>query len=196
MNSASSRIQLGVIVGAKGLRGEVRIKSFTEDPADVAAYGPVVADDGREFTLKVTGSAQGVVIARIKGVNDRNAAEALKGRTLSVDRDALPKADEGTYYQADLIGLAAVLTTGEDVGKVTAVYNFGAGDMFEVTMVNGHSELVPFTEAAIANVDIANRTLTIHPLKGLFDHDPKADEEERRKEGQEEPRDVNDTDEP
>ena len=178
-------MQLGVIVGVKGLRGEVRVKSFTEDPADVAAYGPVTTDDGRVFALKVTGLAQGSVTVRIKGVDDRTAAEALKGRTLSVDRKALPAAEEGTYYQADLVGLAAELTTGESLGTVTAVYNFGAGDMFEVTMVNGRTELVPFTDAAIANVDVANRKLTINPLSGLFENDSAKDEEERRKEEQE-----------
>jgi 16S rRNA processing protein RimM len=196
-----SRVCLGVIVGAKGLRGEVRIKSFTEDPADIAAYGPVTIDDGRTFIIKVTGTAQGVITARIKGVDDRNAAEALKGRTLSVDRKALPDTQDGSYYHADLVGLAAALASGEALGKVTAVYNFGAGDMFEVTMANGRSELVPFTDAAIAGVDMANRKLTIHPLPGLFENDPAAegrqreeerafnaraaDEEERRKEEQE-----------
>jgi 16S rRNA processing protein RimM len=186
VSSAASRICLGVIVGAKGLRGEVRVKSFAERPADVAAYGPLSTDDGRSFTLTVTGKAQGVVIARIKGVADRTAAEQLKGTKLYVDRDALPAADDGTYYHADLIGLAAVLSTGEALGTITAVYNFGAGDVVEVKMADGRSELVPFSEAAIAGVDLSGGKVTINPLPGLFENDSEADEAERRKEDQEE----------
>ncbi len=186
MEPASSRICLGVIVGAKGLRGEVRVKSFTERPADVAAYGPLSTDDGRAFALTVTGKAQGVVIARIKGVADRTAAEKLKGTKLYVARDALPETDDGSYYHTDLVGLAAELSTGETLGTITAVYNFGAGDVVEVKMADGRSELVPFSEAAIAGVDIAGGKVTINPLPGLFENDSEADERERRKEEQEE----------
>jgi len=182
---ASSRICLGVIVGVKGLRGEVRVKSFAERPADVAAYGPLSTDDGRAIALTVTGSAQGVVIARIKGVADRTAAEGLKGTKLYVDRAALPKAEDGTYYHADLVGLAAVLPSGEALGTVVAVYNFGAGDMFEVKLADGRTELVPFSDAAIAGVDLGGGKVTINPLPGLFENDSAADERERQKEGRE-----------
>lgn len=186
MSAASSRVCLGVIVGVKGLRGEVRVKSFTETPADVAAYGPLTTDDGRELALTLTGSAQGVLTARIKGVADRTAAEKLKGTQLYVDRAALPKTDDGTYYHADLVGLAAALTTGEALGNIVAVYNFGAGDMVEVKMADGRTELVPFTAAVIASVDLAGGKVTMNALPGLFEHDSAADEIERRKEEQEE----------
>ena len=182
MESASNRVCLGVVVGVKGLRGEVRVKSFTERPADIAAYGPLTTEDGRAFALTVTGSAQGVVIARIKGVADRNGAEALKGTKLFVDRVALPEAGEGTYYHADLVGMAAVLATGEALGPITAVYNFGAGDMVEVKLADGRTELVPFTDAAIAGVDVAAGKVTINALAGLFENDSAADEIERQKE--------------
>lgn len=185
MGPASSRICLGVIVGVKGLRGEVRVKSFAERPADVAAYGPLSTDDGRAIALTVTGSAQGVVIARIKGVADRTAAEGLKGTKLYVDRAALPDAEDGTYYHADLVGLAAVLPSGEALGTVVAVYNFGAGDMFEVEMADGRTELVPFSDAAIAGVDLGGGKVTVNPLPGLFENDSAADELERQKEGRE-----------
>jgi 16S rRNA processing protein RimM len=185
VSSASSRVCLGVIVGVKGLRGEVRIKSFTERPADVAAYGPVTTEDGRSFELTVTGAAQGAVTGRLKGVADCNAAEALKGVKLYVDRKALPATDDGTYYHADLVGLAAERAGGERLGKVTAVYNFGAGDMIEVTMADGRTELVPFTEAAVAKVDMAGGKVMINPLPGLFENDSEADERERRQEQEE-----------
>jgi len=178
----ASRVCLGVIVGAKGLRGEVRIKSFTEDPADVAAYGPVSASDGRKFALTVTGTAQGLVTVRLKGVADRNAAEALKGLELYVDRSALPAAEEGSYYHADLIGLDVALATGEELGRVTAVHNFGGGDMIDVKRSDGRSEFVPFNATAVAAVDMAGGRIVINPLPGMFaeagDERLKRDEEE------------------
>ncbi len=176
------RVCLGVIVGAKGLRGEVRIKSFTEDPADVAAYGPVSTGDGRKFTLTVTGAAKGAVIAKVKGVADRDAAEALKGLELYVERKALPEA-QGAYYHADLIGMAAELATGEALGEVSAVHNFGGGDMIEVRRGDGRSELVPFTAGAVATVDVAAGRIVINPLPGLFAGD--GEEGEREKESDE-----------
>ena len=182
MSPASSRVCLGVIVGVKGLRGEVRVKSFTEDPVDVAAYGPLATEDGRSFALTVSGAAQGAVIARIKGVADRNAAEALKGLKLYVERGALPAADDGSYYHADLVGLAAELVSGEKLGKVAGVFNFGAGDMIDVAIDEGRSELVPFNDVTIAEVDVAGGVIRINPVKGLFENDAEADAEERRKE--------------
>ncbi len=172
------RVCLGVIVGAKGLRGEVRIKSFTEDPADVAAYGPLTADDGRTLALSVTGQAAGAVIAKVKGVTDRNAAEALKGLELWIERSALPAAEEGAYYHADLIGLAVSLVTGEALGEVTAVHNFGGGDMIDVRRGDGRSDLIPFTPAVLVKVDLAEGVIVINPLPGLFDgNETKEDEE-------------------
>jgi 16S rRNA processing protein RimM len=182
VSSDSSRVCLGVIVGAKGLRGEVRVKSFTESPEDVAAYGPVTTDDGRTFALSVTGHAQGTVTVRVKGVADRNAAEALRGVMLYVDRAALPVPDAGTYYHADLIGLAVALAAGEVLGKVSAFYNFGAGDVMEVTAADGRTELVPFTAAVIAKVDPAAGRITVNPLPGLFDGNAETDERERQQE--------------
>ena len=180
MASPDARVCLGFAVGAKGLRGEVRIKSFTEKPADVAAYGPVTTDDGREFTVTVTGAAQGVLVGRIKGVADRNAAEALRGVKFYVARQALPKTDDGIYYHADLVGLAAELEGGEALGVVTAVYNFGAGDMLEVKLADGRTELLPFSDAVIAKVDMLSGKIFVNPLPGLFAND--SDAEERLKE--------------
>ena len=183
MKPAPQRVCLGVIVGVKGLRGEVRIKSYTEDPADVAAYGPLTTDDGRTFALTVSGAAQGAVTAKIKGVTDRNAAELLKGLQLFVDRKALPEAEEGSYYHADLIGMAVALTTGEELGRVIAVHNFGGGDMVEVKGANGESELVPFTAATVAGVDLAGGKIAVNPLPGMFASE--TDERQRRDEEEE-----------
>lgn len=177
--SPASRVCLGVIVGVKGLRGEVRIKSFTADPADVDAYGPVETKDGRRLEVTVTGAAQGVVVARINGVADRDAAEALKGTELYIDRKALPEAEEGSYYHADLIGLGVELVSGERLGSVAAVHNFGGGDMIEVKMAGGRDELVPFNDASIASVDLNGGVIRINPREGLFEDETNEEELER-----------------
>ena len=165
------RICVGAIVGAKGVRGEVRIKSFTENPRDVGAYGPVILTDGRKLVLKVTGTVKDLVVGRLEGIGDRDAAEALKGAQLFVERAALPPPEKGSYYHADLIGLDVKLTTGESRGRVSGVFNFGAGDMIEVTRADGETELVPFSGAAIASVDVAAGVVVVNPLPGLFDEE-------------------------
>lgn len=176
------KVCVGAVIGAKGVRGEVRIKSFTASPGDIGAYGPVATEDGRQFRLKVTGFAKDAVTARLDGIADRDAAEALKGTQLYVDRAALPPPEDGSYYHTDLIGLAARLTTGESLGEVTAVFNFGAGDMLEVTKPAngdkaGDTELIPFPGPAIETVDVAAGTIVIVPLPGLFDDGEDGDAE-------------------
>lgn len=171
------RVCLGVIVGVKGLRGELRVKSFTEEPGDVAAYGPLTASDGRTFKMSVVNVLADVVIAKVEGVDDRMAAEALKGLELFVDRAVLPETEGDTYYHADLIGLAVETTTGERVGKVSAFYNFGGGDVMEVT-AEGRTDtgFVPFTADVIAAVDVAGGKVLIVPTPGLFDDERREEE--------------------
>ena len=161
---------LGVVTGARGLKGEVRIKSFTADPADLAAYGPlwdVGAETGRR--LKVVGEAKGQVIARIDGVGDRDAAEALKGLELHVPRSALPAPEDDEFYHADLVGLEAVSVAGEALGRVSAVEDFGAGDVLEITGGPYKGLVVPFTRAVVPEVDVAGGRLTVDPPPGLLE---------------------------
>ncbi|MDX2222844.1 MAG: ribosome maturation factor RimM [Rhodospirillaceae bacterium] len=174
--SPQGRVCLGVIVGSKGLRGEVRIKSFTETPEGLAAYGPLATEDGaRVFKVKVVGAAKGVVIARLAGIEDRTAADRLKGLKLYVDRARLPRPDAGTYYHADLVGLAVTVERpegSERLGEVKAVLNYGGGDILEVARpgeAKGKTLLVPFTAAAVAAVDLGQGEVRIRPLPGLFD---------------------------
>jgi 16S rRNA processing protein RimM len=165
-----ARVCLGVIVGVKGLRGELRVKSFTEAPGDVAAYGPLTASDGRTFNLSVVNVLEDVVIATVEGVADRDGAEALKGLELFVDRAVLPQTEGDTYYHADLIGLAVETTAGERVGKVSAFHNFGGGDVMEVT-AEGRTDtgFLPFTGDVIAAVDVVGGKVVIVPTPGLFE---------------------------
>ncbi len=180
-------VLLGVVIGAQGIRGEVKVKTFTGDPEALGDYGPLQDVRGEQtFRLTVRRLAKGdVVIASIKGIDDRNAAEALKGTELFVPRSALPPAAEGEFYYADLIGLTAITTTGRVLGQVVAVHNYGAGDMLEVKTEGGRSAMVPFTDDAVPEVDLAERRVLVEPAFWLGD--PETDEyrkgEDRKVEG-------------
>ena len=151
-----AHICLGEITGAHGIRGEVRVRSFTARAEDVAAYGTLADETGtRSFALTVTGMARGAVLARIDGVADRNAAEALKGTRLFVDRNRLPKPEADEFYHADLIGLTARRADGTSLGRIVAVQNFGAGDALEIAPETGVTFYVPFTADAVPEVDSA-----------------------------------------
>ncbi|HLY54442.1 MAG TPA: ribosome maturation factor RimM [Stellaceae bacterium] len=167
---SSRRLCVGVVAGAHGIRGGVRIKSFTAVPADVGAYGPVSDEAGaRAFVVKVTGEQKGVVLAKLDGVTTRDAAEALKGMRLYVDRDKLPAAAPDEFYHADLIGLDAALADGSPFGKVAAVWDFGAGDSLEIERPDGTTIMVPFTLAAVPTIDLAGGRIVVDPPSGLFD---------------------------
>ncbi len=155
-DAKSEKVCLGVIAGAHGVRGLVKIKSFTEAPEDIAAYGPLCDETGqRRFVIKVKGRAKGLVLAELDGVHDRDQAQALHGLQLYVERDALPRLDEDeTFYQADLIGLAAEDPEGRPLGRVVAVPNFGAGDLLEVLDPERVSQFYPFTRAVVPEVDL------------------------------------------
>jgi 16S rRNA processing protein RimM len=164
-----NRILLGRIAGAHGIRGEVLIKTFTAAPENVGAYGPLSDESGtRTFKLKSARATPKGVVARLHGVDDRNGAEALKGIALYIERERLPAAAEGEFYHADLIGLAAVDGDGKPVGEIVAVQNYGAGDLLEIRLAgSSKTELVPFTDAAVPEVDIAaRRVVVVMPATG------------------------------
>ena len=163
------KVAVAEIGAAHGLKGEVRLRSFTQEPMAVTAYGPLVAPDGRAFEIvsarPASGTSAHMLVVRFKGVADRNAAEALTGTRLSLPYDRLPPAEEGEFYHADLIGLAAVTPDGAALGTVVAVLNHGAGDLIEIAPAVGSSILVPFTEAAVPEVDVAaGRIVAIPPI--------------------------------
>lgn len=164
--SGARRVLLGRITGVHGLKGEVVVHSFTEVPEDIAAYGPLQAGTGeRQVSLQVVRVAEKGVIARVAGVSDRTAAEALKGTELWVDRALLPDAEAGTYYHADLIGLSAVSPNGVAIGEIVAVQNYGAGDLLQIRLTGKRrTELVPFQDAFVPEVDVAaGRVVVVMP---------------------------------
>jgi 16S rRNA processing protein RimM len=158
---SDKQILLGKILGPHGLKGEVKIKSFTADPLAVASYGAVLAPDGRRFKLERARLQGDIVIAAIKGIADRNVAETLKGLELSVERDDLPETDEGEYYQADLIGLAVFDEAGDKVGEIVGFQNFGAGDLVEIARDGGGTSFVPFADSMIPVVDVEEGRVTL-----------------------------------
>ncbi|WP_378946908.1 ribosome maturation factor RimM [Mesorhizobium sp. ANAO-SY3R2] len=156
MAKLNNPVQMAVIGAAHGIKGELRVKTFTGDPLALGDYGPLYAKDGRAFEITDIRPANEVVVVRFKGVTDRNAAEALTNTELFVDRAALPDdTEEGEFYHADLVGLAVRDETGEPVGKVFAVQNFGGGDILEIQYQGRKGVLIPFTEAAVPVVDVA-----------------------------------------
>lgn len=160
----STRVCVGAIVGAQGVRGQVRVKSFTAAAADVAAYGPVESEDkSRRFVLKVMGEVKGLVIARLEGVNDRNEAEAMRGTRLYVPRDRLPKTEEDEFFYSDLAGLRVEATDGTVIGNVKGLADFGAGEVLDIGRAEGGSFMVPFTKAAVPVIDLAGGRLVVVP---------------------------------
>lgn len=168
----AARVCVAAVAGAHGVRGLVRLKTFTEVPEDCAAYGPLSSQDGsRIYKVELQGRHKALLLARIEGVTDRDQAEAMRGTRFYVDRSALPApGDEDEFYHADLIGLAAELRDGSTLGRVRAVYDFGAGDTLELTGTpDGKPLMVPFTLAVVPVVDIAGGRLVVDPPPGLLD---------------------------
>jgi 16S rRNA processing protein RimM len=175
------KVCIGVIAGPHGVKGQVRLKSFTAEPADVAAYGPVTdAAGARAFRLEITGTARNLLIAQIDGVKDRNAAEALRGVELYIDRDRLPAAEEDEFYHADLIGLPVRTADGGAFGTVVALANYGAGDVIEIRSVDGGTEILPFTRDVVPEIDLENGFLVVAPPAETYARPEDAEAEARR----------------
>jgi 16S rRNA processing protein RimM len=157
------RVLIGRIGAPHGVRGEVAIQSYAEDPSAIASYGPLETEDGkRRIELKIVRVTAKGIVARIAGIDDRNGVEALKGLALYVERSGLPAAAEGEFYRTDLIGLRAVDPDGRTLGSVVGVDNYGAGDILELRLEGTReTELIPFADAYVPAVDLDAGTITI-----------------------------------
>jgi 16S rRNA processing protein RimM len=161
------------IGAAHGVRGAVKLWTFTEDPLAVKRYGPLQTKDGaRQFEVTHARQAKDHLVASFKGIATREDAEKLNGIELYVARDKLPATDEGEYYHADLIGLAAVTLANEPLGRVIAIHNFGAGDIIEIAPSHGATMLLPFTNAVVPTVDIAGGRVVIELPGEIVGDDP------------------------
>jgi len=161
------------IGAAHGVRGAVKLWTFTDDPLAVKRYGPLATKDGaRHFEVASAREAKGHLVATFKDVTTREAAERLKGVELYVAREKLPDTDENEYYHADLIGLAAVTSTDDPLGRVVAIHNFGAGDIIEIAPPRGATMLLPFTNAVVPTVDLAGGRVVIELPAEIEGDDP------------------------
>lgn len=157
---AEPQVTLAAVAGAHGVRGEVRLKLFAESAESIGRHQRVRVGD-RDLTLLGVKPGGGGAVARFAEISDRNAAEALRGSLLTVDRSALPPLDEGEYYHADLIGLTCETTEGEPVGTVVAVENYGAGDILEIEQAGGRLAMVPFKEGV---ADFLDGRIKVDPI--------------------------------
>jgi 16S rRNA processing protein RimM len=178
----AAHICIARIGAAHGVRGAVKLWTFTEDPLAVKAYGPLLTKDGaRSFEIASAREAKGHLVATLKGVGSREDAERLNGIELYIARDKLPATDENEYYHADLIGLVAVTSADEPLGRVIAIHNFGAGDIIEIEPPHGATMLLPFTNAVVPTVDLKSGRVVIELPKEIDGDDPSAaDLSERR----------------
>jgi len=176
----STRVCVGAVAGAFGVRGEVRLKSFCADPAAIETYAPLTDETGkRQFELRLSRPIKNGFAARLSGVTTKEAADALRGTRLYADRAKLPPLDEEEFYHADLIGLDVLDTGGTLLGSVKAVLNHGASDLLEIRAAGARQTvLLPFTRAAVPTVDLASGRIIADPPDGLFDGgDPSGSDE-------------------
>ena len=170
MRTPADRVLLGEIGAAQGLKGEVRLRSYTQDPAAIARYGALEDEGGRTVEIVSVRITPKALIASIKGITTREGAEALNHTKLYIPRARLPEREEEEWYHTDLIGLTAFGRDGEEIGTVVAVQNFGAGDLIEIKpKIGGATVLVPFTRDTVPEVDVEGGRLNVAPPEGLFE---------------------------
>lgn len=175
----ANRICLGAIVGVHGIKGEVKVKSFTEIDEDIDQYGPLENKAGdKKFSVKVTGHSKELLRVKIKGVDDRNVSESLIGTELYVNKDVLPELEEDEYYHSDLIGLKVIeKTSNQEAGTVVGVYNFGAGEILEIKVNStGKLEMIPFTKQYVPTVNVKEGFIIVESAIMNFAQDNAEDE--------------------
>jgi 16S rRNA processing protein RimM len=170
----AAQICVARIGAPHGVRGAVKLWTFTEEPLAVKRYGPLATKDGaRHFEVTHAREAKGHLVATLKGVATREDAERLNGIELYIAREKLPATGTDEYYHADLIGLIAVNAANEPIGRVTAIHNFGAGDIIEIAPPHGATMLLPFTNEVVPTVDLAGRRVVVE-LPGEIEGDDPA----------------------
>ena len=156
-------------MGAFGVKGEVRLKSFCAMPEDLDNYGTLMSEDGKQtFDLTISRPVKGGFAARIEGVRFKDQADKLRGVRLYVSREVLPNLPDDQYYHSDLMGMTVFGTGGEMLGKVRAVHDHGAGDFLEVRLILGDDVLIPFTNDAVPTVDLASGRIIVDPPEGVM----------------------------
>ena len=163
-------LSIGTIVGPQGIRGHFKVKPFTAAPKSLSAYGPVTTDNGQQLILQILSvNSKGLAIVRAKGVDTRDAAEALRGATLYVVRESLPEPNDGEFYHADLLGMMVKTQDGASLGSLLAIHDFGAGEIAELAPRKGSTIMVPFGGDRLIAVDIAAQEICLSVPDGLLD---------------------------
>jgi len=180
MTKLKNPVQMAVIGAPHGVRGEVRVKTFTADPLALGDYGPFADEQGRTYTIAALRPAKNVLVARFREIDSREKAEAMTGIALYVDRSVLPEdLEEDEFYHADLIGLTVRDEVDNEIGRVTAMHDFGGGDIIELALGNRRSAMVPFTLAAVPEIALAEGFIRIDSVAaGLVDSDEGEEGEE------------------
>lgn len=177
MTKLLNPVLMATIGAAQGLRGEVRVRSYTSDPTALGDYGKLHTEDGRVFEILEIREAKNIAIVRFMGINDRNSAEALAGVELFIERDNLPdeELEDDEFYYADLEGLEVVDQDGKSYGTVSAVHDFGAGDLLEIKGPGRRPALIPFSEAAVLEIDLEGGKVLIDPMAAGLIENPDED---------------------
>lgn len=167
-----NKVCIGAIVGVHGIKGEVKVKCFSDDEKNFNRYARFTNKTGKQvFEAKSVGHSKELLRVKIKGIDDRNTAETLVGIELYVARDLLPQLKEDEFYHADLIGLSAQNKQGDIIGTVNALYNFGAGDLIEIKMADKRTELLPFNSQYVPVINIKDRYIIIEMMQYAADED-------------------------
>ena len=156
---------VGAIAGSFGVNGEVRLKSFCSEPSDISVYNPLISEDGsKSFQLEITGQLKIGLSAKIDGIVNKEQAEQLKGTRLYAERHRFPTLNSGEYYHADLIGLKTKDMKSNEIGRVEALHDYGAGPILEIYIDQiGSTVLIPFTEKSVPNIDLKEKCIIIDP---------------------------------
>lgn len=168
------KILVGVILGAHGVRGDVRVRSFTSDPKSLFKFKAVTDESGkRVVALKHKGAAKGDFIVSLADVKDKDAADALRGTKLFVERAALPKTRKREYYEVDLVGIKVLTVEGKTLGEVQALHDYGAGPFLEINPSKGQSFMLPFNDVFVPDVDLESDIITAFIPEGWLSEEPK-----------------------
>lgn len=174
---SDNKICLGAVVGVHGIKGEVKVKCFSDNEKNLTRYGNVTNEAGdKSFSLKIVGHSKELLRVKVKGIDDRNTAETLVGTAFYINRDLLPDLKEDEFYHTDLIGLEAKNSNGDKIGEVNAMYNFGAGDIIELKLNEGSLEMLPFTKAYVPTINIKEHYIIVEMMQYAQDDEDEGNE--------------------
>lgn len=174
---SDNKICLGAVVGVHGIKGEVKVKCFSDNEKNLTRYGNVTNEAGdKSFSLKIVGHSKELLRVKVKGIDDRNTAETLVGTAFYVNRDLLPDLKDDEFYHTDLIGLDVKNSNGDIIGEVNALYNFGAGDIIELKLNAGSLEMLPFTSTYVPTINIKEHYIIVKMMQYVSDDEDEGNE--------------------